>query len=138
MILEELKNIDSSTAELKKFGKSVGLAFIAIGGAISLYAAEIHSILLYAGGFLIFFSITAPIILLPFQKVWMAIAVILGFVSTRVILALIYYIILTPIAVIGRITGKDFLDEKPDRGSNTYWAYRPVEKNNSDNIKRQY
>jgi hypothetical protein len=56
---------------------------------------------------------------------WLKLAEVLGAVNSRILLGLIFYVFLTPIAVLARATRGDFLALKrhtaPDR---TYWQKR--------------
>jgi uncharacterized membrane protein len=137
MLIEEFKNIDSSKKEIKKFSYSVGSVFILLGLIISLISGKIHYTFIIVGIFLLTVGMLRPILLFPIHKLWMGLSVILGFISTRVILFLIYYIVLTPIAVISRLSGKDFLDEKIDKSKKSYWFQRKEQQSN-DNLTRQF
>ena len=49
----------------------------------------------------------APMALGPVYKVWMKIGQVLGFINTRIILALVFFVIMVPISLILRALGKD-------------------------------
>jgi len=147
MLLEELKNIDSSKKVIRKFSYQVGIILGLLGLLLSLISKSIHFGVIIAGLLLIITGLLRPILLYPLHKLWMGLSIILGFISTRVILFLIYYFVLTPIAVIGRIAGKDFLDEKIDKKKDSYWYIRDAstvsdnlnnDKSADDNLKRQF
>jgi hypothetical protein len=55
---------------------------------------------------------------------WMKIAHFLGRVVTTLILALAYYLVITPSALIKRIFGGAPLPVKPDKKSSSYWVTR--------------
>ena len=138
MFLDEFKNIDSSPKELVKFGRTVGIAFLVIGIILSIIGGKIHYIPFAVGAFLIIAGLILPLILLPFHKIWMGLSIVLGYISTRVILFIIYYVALTPIAFMGRLRGKDFLDEKIEPGRESYWVKRDAANNGNENLKKQY
>jgi hypothetical protein len=48
----------------------------------------------------------------------------IGWVVTHVIMALIFYLVVTPIGVIMRLTGRDPMERAFDRGAKTYWKPR--------------
>jgi len=48
----------------------------------------------------------------------------IGFVVSYVILAVVYYLVLTPTGVILRLTGYDPLQRRFDRSAKTYWLPR--------------
>jgi hypothetical protein len=127
MIKAEIKQIDQSVAALRKFGLSVG-SVLSIAGGI-MYLADWQGFIwfLLSGILLVLAGYVSPRILKPINLVWMGIAVILGFIMTRVILSLLYYFVLTPIGFIARISGKRFLTTNFDKGAGTYWEKRGEE-----------
>jgi hypothetical protein len=52
---------------------------------------------------------------------WMRLAFILGWINTRIILFIIFYLIFTPIGIVLRIFGIDLLDRKIERDKESYW-----------------
>ena len=124
MLLNEIKNIQSDSRQLRNFGLSVGGVLLIIGIFLYWNANPNAAYLLGGGAALVLLGLIIPVLLLPIQKIWMTFAVIMGWVMTRVILALLYYIVLTLIGFIARMTGKQFLELKWDRSQHTYWNYR--------------
>ena len=57
----------------------------------------------------------------------------IGFVVSYVILAVVYYLVLTPIGIVLRLAGKDPIQRRFDRGAKTYWTTRE-----SDNASERY
>jgi hypothetical protein len=49
----------------------------------------------------------------------------LGWLVSRVLLAAIYYVILTPVALVFRLVGRDALRLRPRRDMTTYWLPKP-------------
>ena len=52
------------------------------------------------------------------------VAIPIGFVLSHVLIAAIYYFVLTPIALALRLTGRDVLGMKLDREAASYWHHR--------------
>ena len=52
---------------------------------------------------------------------WMAIVARFGFVQTLVILSISYALLIGPVALIGVLTRRDFLDKRTLRTSGTAW-----------------
>ncbi len=65
-----------------------------------------------------------PRLLLFPHKIWMGLALALGWWVSRVLLTLIYYFILTPVALLARISGKRFLDRSWGKNHQTAWVKR--------------
>ena len=125
MIKEELKQIKSTPAELRKFGLTIG-GLLTIIGIIMIVLHAKHKLIFSALGFLfIFFGLTFPKMLKWIYKLWMGLSVVLGFFSTRIILSLLFYFVLTPINFLHKFTGKNFLDLKIEKSATSYWRKRP-------------
>jgi hypothetical protein len=56
----------------------------------------------------------------------MVLAFPMGWVISHLMLALMFYGILTPIAIFFRLRGRDALSRKPDPGRATFWAPKPM------------
>ena len=64
------------------------------------------------------------------RRVWIAMMVALspiGWVMSHVILAFIYYLVLTPVGLALRLAGRDPLHRRFDREAKTYWIDRGKE-----------
>ncbi|MFK7739458.1 MAG: hypothetical protein AB8H80_03975 [Planctomycetota bacterium] len=48
----------------------------------------------------------------------------IGFLISHVLIAVVYYLVLTPIALVLRLTGRDMLGKKLDPSASTYWHER--------------
>lgn len=99
--------------------------------------AVIASILLYkergsfiywyaASGFFAIFAAAAPMALLPLYRIWVKFATALAWFNTRLLLALVFYLVITPIGLIMRLLGKDPLERKIDRSAPTYWKKKEI------------
>lgn len=62
----------------------------------------------------------APQWLTPLARGWLWFGHLLGHVNSRVILALIYFLVITPLALLFRVTGRDLLRLKRVR-QESYW-----------------
>ena len=136
MILEEIKNIKSDKKELKKFGGQVGGILFLVGALLFVYAKSASLMFIGGGGVLMMLALLFPILLLPLHKIWMAFAVVMGFVMTRVILSILFYLVITPINLISRLFGKDFLDLKIEKEKKSYWNIRDEEYKQSSTEKQ--
>ena len=73
-------------------------------------------------------------ILTPINKTWIKFGEILGSIVSPIVMAIIFFGIVTPIGLFLKLIGKDVLKLKQDK-KNTYW----IEKDNSNkNMKNQF
>lgn len=138
MLKEEFKYIKETKKDLRKFGLTVGGVLAAI--AAVLFYFEKPSAIYFAviGGFLILFGALFPKILRPLNRIWMSLAIILGFIMSRVILTILYYLVLTPIALLAKLVGKKFIVLKYDKSAKTYWEKRTTIQKKQIDYERQF
>ena len=74
-------------------------------------------------------------ILTPFNMAWIKLGEILGLIIAPIVMAIVYFIVLTPISLIVRVFGKDILDMKFDKKLESYWINR---KKNLGSMKKQF
>ena len=66
-------------------------------------------------------------LLSPLNEIWIKFGEILGKIIAPLIMALVYFLILTPISLILRAFGKDLLGLKYLKQQNSYWIKRKKE-----------
>jgi len=137
-MIEEIKNIKREKSDLKNFGITVGTVLLVITGFFFWKEKESFQLLLTISIFLFVLGIAAPLILKPVYVVWMVFATILGWVMTRVILTLLFYVVCTPIGLILRLSGKQLLEIIWDDSTDSYWNYRTKKELKSEDYERQF
>ena len=136
-MLEEIKNIKSKKSDLRKFEIAFGIILLVIAGFLFWNEKESFQIFLAIGIILFLTAITMPVILKPVYWIWMIFAIILGWIMTRVILSLLFFLILTPIALTLRFFGKQFLELRWIKTKDSYWNY-PVINFERSNYEKQF
>ena len=113
-----------SQSSNRSFGLLFFIVFIVVGlwPVIKGETANIYLILISL--FFLIFGLINSKILSPFNKAWIKLGEILGLIIAPIIMALVYFIILTPISLILRILGKDLLGLKFLKKQDTYWIKR--------------
>ena len=108
--------------ELRNFGLVVGAVVVVLFGAI-LPALHRVALPIWPWSFASILWISAffyPTGLRRIHKIWMTLGKILGWLNTRLILSLIFFIIITPIGFLMRIFGYDSLRLKKNDNLETY------------------
>ena len=136
-MIEEFKNIQSTNKILKSFGLTIGFLIVVIGGFFFYDKNELFVYFFSIG--LIFMSLIliAPTVLKPVYKIWMIFAIIIGWVMTRVILSVLFYLIISTIGIFARIVGKDFLNLK-SKNNESYWNIRNKEYELNQDYEKQF
>lgn len=138
MLLEEIKNINSDKKELRKFALTIGIVLLLISAVMFYYSSELRFHFGVGGIVLIVLGYILPKLLLPFQKIWMGLALILGFFMSRIILTLLFYLVITPIGIIARLAKKDFLELTLNKSQKSYWNYREKKEYSKVDSERQF
>ena len=138
MLLEEIKNIKSEKRDLRNFGITFGVVLGILAGALWWKGKDTYTIFAILSLAFFFFGLSLPALLRPLQKVWMAFAVIMGWVMTRLILSVLFYVIFTSIGGISRLFGKQFLDLKRDKSKKSYWIYREQVPFDKEDYEKQF
>ena len=119
----------------RSFGIIFFIVFLIIGlwplknsGNPNLYIIGISGIFLVLG-------ILNSKILSPFNQAWIRLGELLGTIIAPIVMALVYFVVLTPISLIVRISGKDLLELKFLKKKETYWVKR---KKNLGPMKKQF
>jgi hypothetical protein len=123
----------------REFGLIVGGVFVLLC-LWWLYRGKFASIIpigLPLGSFLILFALVYPRALVYPNRAWMALAEVLSFVSTRIILAFVFFVVLTPIGLIKRAMGWDPLNRRraPD---GSYWVPYPDRQQDPRHYEKMY
>jgi hypothetical protein len=106
----------------REFGLIVG-GMLLLLSSWWIYRGKFHRITpitLPIGSLLVLLGLVIPRTLYYPNKAWMGLAEVLSYISTRIILAFVYFAVITPIGVIKRLTGWDPLDRRAARRE-SYW-----------------
>lgn len=108
--------------------RSFGLVFTAVflivgfwpllsGNAIRLWALAVSAVFLAL-------ALLRPTLLHPLNRAWMRFGMLLHRVVSPVIMAVMFYLVFTPVGVVMRLLGKDPLRLRMEREAETYWISR--------------
>ena len=125
-------------AHLRKFGLVVGGVFVLLAawswwrghGVAPLLLTTIGTPLLLGGAL-------APQLLAPLERAWMALAHVLGRINTTLMLALLYYLLFTPIGWLRRL-GKDPLDRRMGEAKSSHWVRRDKQQTDAERYRHQF
>ncbi len=133
-----MEKINLDKKSLRKFGITMGIAFLVITLLMlirhrhSFVPASIISALFF------FFAFLLPLALKPLYIFWMKLALVLGWINTRIILIIIFYLLFTPVGLIMRLFRADLLDRKIDRNRDSYWKKREKKVFNPTDYERLF
>jgi len=119
-----------------------GLVFMAVFvlmGLWPLWAGQPVKIwaLAAAGGFLAA-ALIAPKLLRPLNLAWFKFGLLLHKIVNPIVMGLLFFLTVTPMAIIFRLTGKDLLNRKFEPEAETYWIRRDPPGPAPDSMKNQF
>ncbi len=135
-----LQSSQTTRKELRQFGLLFGVIFTGIG-LYQLYndTAETARLVWWIlGALFVIAGYAAPTALKPIHTVWMKFAFVLGWVNTRIIITLIFFLVVTPIGLIMRILKSDLLAEKINKNTETYWDDIEPVQSVKEHLERQF
>ncbi|MBN1688164.1 MAG: hypothetical protein JW893_03615 [Candidatus Omnitrophica bacterium] len=133
-----MKTIKSGKKELRSFAKVMTIASVVIFGLAWWLHGVRPVVLIYAAAFFFLAGFIAPVLLWPIHKIWMTLALMMGWVMTRIILTILFYLVVTPIGLLSRILGKRFLDLSFRENKESYWIHREQCEFNPKKYEVQY
>ena len=118
-------NWQPNRREMMRFGVTILLGFAVIGGIAALTGRVLLGTALWTGaGAVCVLSIVAPRAAKPAYWIWMGAALVMGTIASRIVLVMIFFGVLTPLAFFFRLVRRDALElKKPVSAS--YWKSHP-------------
>ncbi len=117
----------------------VGGVFLAFGGWW-LYRGRFMAVaaaLFVLGATLALLGAIYPRALVVPNRLWMGMAEAMGFVMTRVILGVVFFLFVTPIGLIRRLTGGDPLGRRGQR-TESYWKPYTARRSDPKHYEKMY
>jgi hypothetical protein len=125
-------------ARLRNFGLTLAAGFAVLGGLLLWRGRESNAYFFATAVVFLVAGLAAPSVLRPVRRAWLWVGGVVGWVMTRVIMLVLFFAVITPIGLIARALGKDFLSLKHDPEAKTYWvAVDPAERSR-EHYERQY
>ena len=108
--------------------RSFGILFFIVFLILSLWPltknSELNIYLLFIAIIFLVLGLINSKILSPLNRAWIKFGESLGRIIAPIVMAIVYFIILTPISLIVRIFGKDLISLKFKKDLNSYWIKR--------------
>jgi hypothetical protein len=123
-MIKEITGISSTKKDLQQFSVVMAVAFAVIAAIMLIRHREYWYMSAAISFAFLFFRFFLTRALLPLQKAWMTIAVIMGWCMSRIMLAIIFYGVFTIIGFIGRLFKQRFIETKHDKKAGSYWIMR--------------
>jgi len=132
--------VSSSPTERKQlvtFGVTMAIAF-AIAASIRVWRRGVgpFAITFFAiAALLALATLVAPAMLAPIRRLWMRFAEVLGWINTRILLILIFYLVVTPLGLVMRLFLRPPLDMA---WRDSYWTEPPRNSYGDRHYEKQF
>jgi hypothetical protein len=83
-------------------------------------------------------ALIAPAVLAPLNRLWLRFGLLLHTITTPIILGLVFFLVVTPLGLLARLLGKDFLALRRDSRLATYWIERDERASTPESLNRQF
>ena len=137
--MNQTPGLPTTPRELRQFGLLFSVILVALFGVLLPWILEqpfppwpwaIAAILSAI-------AVILPSALAPFYRAWMRFGLIAGYVNTRIIMFMLYYLVFAPIGIIMSLVGRDALLRKT--GDTTQDTYRVASsQRDADHFERPY
>jgi polyferredoxin len=136
--IKKMKTSDVALPSNKKFGFFFSIIFVLISTYFFIdnkltttYIFFVLSVLFFAT------TLIKSDLLLPLNKLWMRLGLLLGMIVSPIVLGIIFYGLFTPIGILMRISGRDELRLKyKDKPS--HWILRESQEEDINTFKQQF
>ena len=122
--------------------RAFGFVFAVISAIVALWPLLNGApVRLSAAGIAFVFATVAiikPSLLQPLNRLWFGFGMLLHKIVNPLVMGLLFFITVTPIALIFRLIGKDPLNRKLDPNCESYWIERSPDEISPDSMRNQF
>jgi MFS family permease len=107
---------------LRSFGIATGVILAAIFGLFFPWLLDrpIPRWPWVIAGALVLMGLAAPMALNPVYKIWMRFGLLMSRIMTPIIMGIVFYVVITPVALLVKLLGKDAMRRRLERDTATY------------------
>jgi hypothetical protein len=122
-----MKNEDIKLPSNKSFGIVFFIVFLIVSFYPVLNNEDIRIWSLIISSIFLLLGILNSKLLTPFNKIWIKFGFLLGKIVSPIVMGIIFFGVVTPIAILMKILGKDLLNLKFNNNQ-TYWIKKNYQK----------
>ena len=119
----------------RNFGLVFFIVFLILGFWPIINGEEIKIWLVIISLIFLVLGMMQSKLLTPLNKLWFKFGMILGAIVAPVVMGAVFFLVVTPIGIVMRTMGKDFINKKYNKKKETYWITR---RTSIGSMKRQF
>ena len=109
----------------------IGLAPLVSGKPVRIWSVALAGVLLAV-------ALIRPGLLAPLNRLWTKFGLLLHRITNPIIMAAVFFVAVTPTALLMKAFGKDPLHRRFDRGARSYWIERTPPGPDPESMKNQF
>lgn len=123
----------------RAFGITFAICFLLVGlWPVLISNGEARWLLIILSGLILAISLARPKWLFWPSKLWMKLGLMLSHLTSPVAIGIIFFLVVTPIALIMRALGHDPMRRNVSSASGSYWIERDPPGPSCDSLKNQF
>jgi Saxitoxin biosynthesis operon protein SxtJ len=130
--------VTTETSSDRSFGLVFAGFFTLLSGYNWWHGGRLYWLWLAVAIVFLALALTVPHVLAPLNRAWAKLGHLLGMVVTPIVMGLVFFIVMTPIAVLMRAVGKDPLRLRDETGTGSYWIVRQPPGPPGDTMRDQF
>ena len=112
------------TSSNRNFGLVFFIVFLILGFWPIINGGEIRIWLVVISLIFLVLGMMKSKLLTPLNKLWFKFGMILGAIVAPVVMGAVFFLVVTPIAIVMKTMGKDLINKKYNKKKETYWITR--------------
>lgn len=135
---EDRKNHSANKLNNKTFGFVMALFFLIVAIQPMLTLKRPHIWALIFSGIFLLVTLLNSSLLTPLNFYWHQLGLFLHKIVSPVLLAIVFYIVITPFGFLLRSLNKNFFKLRPDSNIKSYWIDRDLISDKQNSMKNQF
>ena len=126
------------TSSDRSFGLVFACVFALLAGYFGWRGHGWWPALLAAAAAFLGLALTRPSLLAWPNRLWTRLGLLLGAIVAPIVMGIVYFAVFTPMGLIARLLGKDFLRLRRDPSAPTYWLPRQDQQPTPERLRDQF
>ncbi|MEP6699263.1 MAG: SxtJ family membrane protein [Verrucomicrobiota bacterium] len=136
-IKSAFEKLDHSPRALRRFGFTVGAVMLSLGGILLWRQRDAAWPFIVIGALLLAGGAIAPRTLKYLHTPWMIFSLVLGWVMSRILLTIVFFLVVTPLGLLQRVCRKRAIEFAFKTDAVSFWQVRSGRPTSAD-YERQF
>lgn len=135
---DRIEHLTVKVGSERNFGLVFAAAFTVIAFLPLLHGESVRLWSIVVAAIFLAIAIVYPRILRPLNLLWFKFGMLLGKIVAPIVISAVFFVIVTPMALIMKLLGKDPLSRKREPDAATYWSTRDKQADAAASMKNQF